>query len=63
MFFIILPGIIEAGKHPAGTNAVLSKAIIRSLEIVGEASAKVDSDFKLEHPEVNGEKCRILIIG
>lgn len=33
-------------------DPVLSRAIIRSLEIIGEASAKVDPDFKLEHPEV-----------
>ena len=37
-------------------DPVLSRAIIRSLEIIGEASAKVDPDFKLEHAEVEWRK-------
>jgi uncharacterized protein with HEPN domain len=37
-------------------DPVLSRAIIRSLEIIGEASAKVDPDFKLEHPQVEWKK-------
>lgn len=37
-------------------DPVLSRAIIRSLEIIGEESAKVDPDFKLEHPEVEWRK-------
>ena len=37
-------------------DTVLSRAIIRSLEIIGEASAKVDPDFKLDHPEMESRK-------
>lgn len=37
-------------------DPVLSRAIIRSLEIIGEASAKVDPDFKLQHPQVEWKK-------
>ncbi|WEK20515.1 MAG: DUF86 domain-containing protein [Candidatus Pedobacter colombiensis] len=37
-------------------DPVLSRAIIRSLEIIGEASAKVEPDFKLEHPQVEWRK-------
>ncbi len=37
-------------------DPVLSRAIIRSLEIIGEASAKVDPDFKSEHPQVEWRK-------
>lgn len=37
-------------------DPILSRAIIRSLEIIGEASAKVDPDFKLEHPQVEWRK-------
>ncbi|MFN5415820.1 MAG: DUF86 domain-containing protein [Flavobacteriia bacterium] len=32
---------------------VLQKAIIRSLEIIGEASKKIPQDFKLNHPLVD----------
>lgn len=33
-------------------DAVLSRAIIRSLEIVGEAAKKINPDFKLKYPEI-----------
>ncbi|RYE28504.1 MAG: DUF86 domain-containing protein [Sphingobacteriaceae bacterium] len=33
-------------------NERLSKAICRSLEIIGEASAKIEPDLKLKFPEV-----------
>lgn len=37
-------------------DPVLSRAIIRSLEIIGEASAKVDPDFKSKYPNVEWRK-------
>lgn len=37
-------------------DPVLSRAIIRSLEIIGEASAKVDPDFKSIYPNVEWRK-------
>jgi uncharacterized protein with HEPN domain len=33
-------------------DAVLSRAIIRSLEIVGEASKKLNDEFKVKYPSV-----------
>lgn len=33
-------------------DEVLCRAIIRSLEIIGEASKKLDEDFKSDHPEI-----------
>lgn len=37
-------------------DETLSRAIVRSLEIIGEASKKIDSDFKLQHPEIEWKK-------
>jgi len=34
----------------------LSRAVVRGLEIIGEASNKPDSDFKTEHPEIEWRK-------
>lgn len=52
----VLNAVKEKEKDFVINDPVLSRAIIRSLEIVGEASAKVDPDFKLEHPEVEWRK-------
>lgn len=38
------------------SDETLSRAIIRSLEIIGEASKKVDNDFKLKHPHIEWKK-------
>jgi uncharacterized protein with HEPN domain len=37
-------------------NAVLSRAIIRSLEIIGEASKKLNDEFKVKYPNVEWRK-------
>jgi uncharacterized protein with HEPN domain len=37
-------------------DAVLSRALIRSLEVIGEASRKMDNDFKAAHPEIEWRK-------
>jgi uncharacterized protein with HEPN domain len=37
-------------------DAVLSRAIIRSLEIVGEASKKLNDEFKVKYPSVEWRK-------
>ena len=34
-------------------NPVLKRAVVRSLEIIGEASAKLSEDFLSEHPEID----------
>lgn len=37
-------------------DEVLCRAIIRSLEIIGEASKKLDEDFKSDHQEIEWKK-------
>lgn len=37
-------------------DAVLSRAIVRSLESIGEASKKIDGDFKSTHTEIEWKK-------
>ena len=37
-------------------DELLSKGIVRGLEIIGEASKKLDDDFKLLHPLVEWNK-------
>jgi len=37
-------------------DPVLSRAIIRSLEIIGEASTKIDDDFKSIYPNIEWRK-------
>lgn len=34
-------------------NEILKRAVIRSLEIIGEATKKIDPDFKLLHPQID----------
>jgi uncharacterized protein with HEPN domain len=50
-------------QHTAGkskgevfADAVLSRAIVRSLEIIGEASRKIDTAFKEKHPQIEWRK-------
>ena len=43
-------------KEKVIQDAVLSRAIIRSLEIIGEASRKIDHVFKTAHPEIEWRK-------
>lgn len=46
------------GKHKDQviTDPILSRAIIRSLEIIGEACTKLDPDFKALYPQVEWRK-------
>jgi uncharacterized protein with HEPN domain len=37
-------------------DETISKAIVRSLEIIGEATKKLDDDFKLQHPHIEWRK-------
>ena len=37
-------------------DEVLCRAILRSLEIIGEASKKLDEEFKTTHPEIEWKK-------
>ncbi|MBN1447293.1 MAG: DUF86 domain-containing protein [Bacteroidetes bacterium] len=35
------------------TDEVLQRAVVRSLEIIGEASKKIPDSFRNEHPEID----------
>ena len=37
-------------------DELLSKGIVRSIEIIGEAVKKLDDDFKLNHPGIEWKK-------
>ncbi|GAA4802515.1 DUF86 domain-containing protein [Olivibacter ginsenosidimutans] len=37
-------------------DPILSRAIIRSLEIIGEASNKLEPDFRLQYPHIEWRK-------
>ena len=37
-------------------DAVLCRAVVRSLEIIGEAAKKIGPDFKLQYPQIEWRK-------
>lgn len=43
----------ELEKNDFLENETLKRAVIRSLEIIGEATKKIPTDFKRHHPEVS----------
>ncbi|WP_317617915.1 DUF86 domain-containing protein [Pedobacter cryoconitis] len=43
-------------KESVINDPILSRAIVRSLEIIGEASAKVDPEFKTLYPDIEWRK-------
>ncbi|CAM4418275.1 Uncharacterized conserved protein, contains HEPN domain [Pedobacter westerhofensis] len=43
-------------KEDVINDPILSRALVRSLEIIGEASNKVDPDFKLLYPHIEWRK-------
>ena len=52
----ILNAVDDKNDEQIVNDPILSRAIIRSLEIIGEASTKVDADFKAIHPQVEWRK-------
>ena len=46
------------GKTKDGVihDEVLCRAIVRSIEIIGEASKKIDEEFKSDHPHIEWKK-------
>jgi len=37
-------------------DEVLCRAIVRSIEVIGEASKKIDQEFKSDHPHIEWKK-------
>lgn len=52
----ILDSTVNKDKNTVINDQILSRALIRSLEIIGEASAKLDPEFKLLHGEIEWRK-------
>jgi len=52
----VLSATIGKNKENVISDPILSRAIVRSLEIIGEASNKVDPDFKMLYPGVEWRK-------
>ncbi|GGI24250.1 antitoxin [Pedobacter mendelii] len=48
----ILEQSSSKSKEEVTTDPVLSRAIIRSLEIIGEASSKIDDEFRSKYPYI-----------
>lgn len=46
----------DKDKNDLFTDGILSRAIVRSLEIIGEASKKIDDEFKASHPYIEWRK-------
>lgn len=52
----VLKYTLQKGKEDIFNDEVLSRAIVRSLEIIGEASRKMDDEFKANYPHVEWKK-------
>jgi uncharacterized protein with HEPN domain len=52
----ILKHTAKKSLEDVSSDAVLCRAIIRSLEIIGEASKKIDLEFKSDHPQIEWKK-------
>ena len=54
--FFILDATAGKNQEDVVNDPVLSRAVVRSLEIIGEASAKVHPDFKSSYPHIEWRK-------
>jgi uncharacterized protein with HEPN domain len=52
----ILKATERKNREEIFADATLNRAIIRSLEIIGEATKRLDPDFTSRHPEVEWKK-------
>jgi uncharacterized protein with HEPN domain len=52
----VLSATIGKNKEDVISDPILSRAVVRSLEIIGEASNKIDPDFKTLYPNVEWRK-------
>jgi uncharacterized protein with HEPN domain len=52
----ILANFSSKSKDDVVDNEVLRRAVVRSIEIIGEATKKVDEDYKLANPHVEWKK-------
>lgn len=52
----VLDSTLGKDYNSTVNDPILSRAIIRSLEIIGEASNKIDPDFRASNPHVEWRK-------
>jgi len=52
----IRDAVTHQSKEHFVQDPILSRAIIRSLEIIGKASNKLDPDFRLQYPHIEWRK-------
>ena len=52
----ILQHTTAISKEQLLNDEVLCRAIIRSLEIIGEAAKKIDEEFKSDYPQIEWKK-------
>ena len=48
----IIENSVDLSGEDLYDNEVLKRAVVRSLEIIGEAAKKVDEDFKIKYPGI-----------
>ncbi|WP_216647446.1 DUF86 domain-containing protein [Chitinophaga sp. SYP-B3965] len=53
---VILDATHGKTKTEMEDDPILSRAIIRSLEIIGEATKKIDDEFRADHPHIEWKK-------
>lgn len=44
--------ITNRSREDLDTNRMLTLSVVKSIEIIGEAAARVSNDLKAEHPEI-----------
>jgi uncharacterized protein with HEPN domain len=52
----VLKNIDKKEKDEVINDAILCRAIVRSLEIIGEASTKLNDEFKAKYPHIEWKK-------
>jgi uncharacterized protein with HEPN domain len=52
----ILEHVQGKSKNEVLSDEVLCRALVRSLEIIGEAAKKIDEEFKSDYPQIEWKK-------
>jgi uncharacterized protein with HEPN domain len=52
----IIEHVQGKSKNEVLSDEVLCRALVRSLEIIGEAAKKIDEEFKSDYPQIEWKK-------
>lgn len=52
----VLDTVDGKNKDEVLNNGILFRAVVRSIEIIGEATKKLSEEFKAEHPDIEWKK-------